>query len=133
VLWELARFGGHLDRVDDPRPPGNARVVALPLRVMLEAVADRPRLVVGLIIDNDLLTVTSTSGAVDVVHGPTDQAPDLVLRTSYDAFLDLGESRLDLEAFATNHLQILEGDEHASTFLELMAAAFAASSQVRET
>lgn len=124
VLWELAQFGAHLDRDDDPRPPGNARVVALPLRVMLEAVADRPRLVVRLFIDDDPLTITSTPEAVDVVHGPTDQSPDVVLRTDYVAFLDLGEGKLELEDFTENHLRILDGAEHASTFFELMVAAF---------
>lgn len=125
VLWELTQFGAHLDRDDNPRPPGNARVVALPLRIMLEAVTERPSLVVRLFIDDDPLTITSTPEAIDVVHGPTDQSPDVVLRTNYVAFLDLGEGKLELEDFATNHLQILEGADHANTFFELMAAAFA--------
>ena len=125
VLWELAQFGSHLDRDYDPRPPGNARVIALPLRVMLEAVADRPVLVVRLIVDDDPLTITSSREAVDVVHGVTDQAPDLVLRTDYVAFLDVGEGVIELDDFATNHLQIVDGAEHAGTFFELMAAAFA--------
>ena len=126
VLWELARFGAHLDRDDDPRPPGNARVIALPLRVLLEAVTDRPALVVQLIIDDDPLTITSSPEAVDVVHGLTVQAPDLVLRTDYVAFLDVGEGELELDDFATNHLQIVDGAEHADAFFELMAAAFSA-------
>ncbi len=124
VLWELAQFGAHLDRIDDPRPPGNTRVVALPLRVMLEAVADRPHLVVRLLIDDDFLTIRSTPAAIEVMHGPTSDTPDLVIRTDYIGFLDLAEGNLALEDFESSHLQILEGAEHANTFLELMVAAF---------
>lgn len=124
ILWELARFGAQLERHDDPRPSGNARVVALPLRVMLEAVADRPGLVVQLAIDDDSLTIVSTATAVDVTHGPTVEAPDLVLRTSYVPFLDVGERRLAVEDFARDHVEVVDGLAHVETFLDLMSAAF---------
>jgi hypothetical protein len=127
ILWELAQFGGRLERDDDPRPPGNARVVALPLRVMLEAVADRPDLVVRLIIDDDDLTVVSSPSDVEVVHGSNERVPDLVLRTSYVSFLDVGEGRLALDDFGAHHVEIRDGARHVDTFFDLMSRAFGAA------
>lgn len=45
LLWELSRFGAQLDPDPDPREPGNLRTIALPLRLIPEAVPDRPDLV----------------------------------------------------------------------------------------
>lgn len=126
LLWELAGFGAQLERVDDPRPPGNARVVALPLRMMLESVTTRPDLVVELRIDDDALTVVSSPTAVDVVHGRVERPPDLVLVTSYDSFLDAGDGRLSLDDFMSEHVEVLDGVDQVGVFADLMRSAFGA-------
>ncbi len=123
VLWELSRFGARLDREPDPREPGNLRTIALPLRLMIEAVTNRPDLVARLLVDDDSFTITATADAVSVDYGETNTSPDLIVRTDYQAFLDAGEGRIPLNQFASEHLEVIDGANRADTFLNLMAAA----------
>lgn len=121
VLWELARFGGELDRDDDPREPGNLRAVALPLRIMLEAGTNRPDTVILLRIDEAEFTITSKASGVDVEWGRTSESVDLIARTNYAAFLDVGEGVLSSQDFALKHLEFEEGSENAGDFYALFA------------
>ena len=123
ILWELSRFGGRLDRDPEPKEPGNFRTIALPLRILLESVPDRPHLIVRLRIDGDTFTVVSTPDAVEVSHGETTDDADLTVKTNYLAFLDLGEGRLSPTDFAARHLEVIEGAEHLETFYTLVSAA----------
>ena len=123
LLWELTRFGGQLDPDPDPREPGNLRTIALPLRLILEAVPDRPKLVARLLVDDDSFTIISTAEDVEVKYRDTSSEPDLVARTDYEGFLDAGEGRISLDEFATRHLEIVDGAAHANAFLMLMGAA----------
>lgn len=123
LLWELTRFGSQLDPDPDPRDPGNLRTIALPLRLILEAVSERPDLVAQLLIDDDTFTIISTADAIRVEYGATDSEPDLVARTDYEGFLEAGEGRIPLDEFATRHLEIIHGAAHADAFLTLMNAA----------
>ena len=123
LLWELAHFGAKLDPDPDPRKPGNLRTIALPLRMMLEGVPDRPDLVARLLVDDDSFTIISTADGVEVDYRNTSIEPDLVARTDYQGFLDAGEGRISLDEFATHHVEIVDGSAHADTFLTLMGAA----------
>ena len=127
VLWELARFGSQLEPDSDLREPGNLRTIALPLRLVLEAVPERPNLVARLLIDGESFTIISTADGVEVEYGDTSSEPDLVVRTGYEAFLDAGEGRISPEEFSTRHLEIVEGAAHADAFLALMSAAMTRS------
>jgi DNA-binding HxlR family transcriptional regulator len=123
VLWELARFGAQLDPDPEPREPGNLRTIALPLRMMLEAVPARPDLVARLLVDDDSFTIISTSDGVRVDYRDTSVEPDLVARTDYQGFLDVGEGRISFDEFAARHLEIVDGAAHTDAFLTLMGAA----------
>jgi DNA-binding HxlR family transcriptional regulator len=123
VLWELARFGAQLDPDPEPREPGNLRTIALPLRMMLEAVPARPDLVARLLVDDDSFTIISTSDGVRVDYRDTSNEPDLVARTDYQGFLDVGEGRISFDEFAARHLEIVDGAAHTDAFLTLMGAA----------
>ncbi len=138
VLWELVRFGSLLDRDPEPRRPGNLRTVALPLRMMLQAVDERPTLLVHLLIDADTLVVRLSPDEVEVLHGSAAEArgmdgdaahgespvqPDLLLRTSYEGFLDLAEGRIGLREFIADHREVLHGDERVADFATVMAKA----------
>ncbi|MDH3681371.1 MAG: helix-turn-helix transcriptional regulator [Acidimicrobiia bacterium] len=123
VLWELSRFGSQLDPDPDPREPGNLRTIALPLRLMLQAVPNRPNLVVRLLVDDDSFTITSSTDDVDVEYGDTSTEPDLTARTDYERFLDAGEGRISPDEFATQYLDIIDGADHTDTFLALIGAA----------
>ena len=123
VLWELARFGAGVARDANPREPGNLRTIALPLRILLESATDRPELRVVLMVSDAEFTIISTPRSVDVQWGRTLEQVDVVARTDYEAFLDLGEGVISIDDFGANHLELVEGEEHASTFFTLMASA----------
>lgn len=123
ILWELARFGGTLDRDPDPREPGNLRTLALPLRIVLESVPDRPALTVRLHVDNDVLTIISTSDAINVRYGDTSPPADAVIQTSYQAFLDVAEGLMPPDDFITHHVEVIDGSHNASAFFALIGAA----------
>lgn len=123
VLWELARFGAGLARDADPREPGNLRTLALPLRILLESVPDRPDLRARLIVDDAEFTITSTVEAVDVEWGRTVESVDVVARTGYEAFLDVGEGVMPVDVFVANHLDFVSGAESAPAFLALIGPA----------
>ena len=127
LLWELARFGSQLDPDPDLREPGNLRLIVLPLRLMLAAVPDRPNLVARLLIDDDSFTIISTTDEVEVKYRDTSTEPDLVVRTTYQGFLDAGEGRISLDEFTTQHIEIIDGAAHAEAFLTLMSAAMTGS------
>ena len=123
ILWDLARFGGALDRAPDPREPGNLRTLALPLRIILESVPDRPDLTVRLHIDDDVITIVSTSATVDVRYGDSSLPADVVIQTSYEAFLDVAEGLMPAEDFIARHVEVIEGAKNAGAFFALMGAA----------
>ena len=125
LLWELSRFGGLLDLAPEPRKPGNLRTIALPLRISLNAVKDRPNLTVRLMIDEETFTVVSSPDGVDVAYGETTTPADLVVRTDYVGFLDVSEGRISLEEFGAEHLEVVEGPEHVGTFAALISEALA--------
>jgi DNA-binding HxlR family transcriptional regulator len=127
VIWELSRFGGLLEPEPDPREPGNLRTIVLPLRIALNGVEDRPNLTVRLLIEDETFTVLSTPDGVDIEYGETNTVADLVIRTDYVGFLDVGEGRISLEEFTAQHLEIVHGPEHIDTFTTLMSAALTAN------
>ena len=99
------------------------RTIALPLRLILEAVPNRPDLVARLLVDDDTFTIISTADTIRVEYGATTSDPDLVARTDYEGFLEAGEGRISLEEFTARHLEIVDGAAHADAFLTLMGAA----------
>jgi hypothetical protein len=58
-----------------------------------------------------------------VEYGETTAPANLVIRTSYVAFLAVGEGRMSWKEFADQHLEVVEGQEHIGTFAALMSAA----------
>jgi DNA-binding HxlR family transcriptional regulator len=123
LLWELARFGTQIDPDPDPREPGNLRTMAVPLRMLLGAVPDRPNLVARLFVDDDSFTIISTPDSVEINYRDTLTEPDIVVRIGYQGFLDASEGRIPFDEFATRHLEIIDGATHADSFLTLITAA----------
>jgi hypothetical protein len=111
-------------RVDpDPREPGNLRTLALPLKIILESVPDRPDLTVQLHIDDDVFTIVSTRANLEVRYGDTSEPADLVVRTGYEAFLDVSDGSLPFEDFTTRHVEVIQGSQNVDAFYNLMRAA----------
>lgn len=123
VLWELARFGAGSDREEHPREPGNLRTIALPLRILLESVADRPELSVRLVVDDSEFTIVATRDDVDVEWGRTVDHVDIVVGTGYQAFLDVAEGTMTPDDFIADHIDVRRGAEHTAAFLALFGPA----------
>lgn len=123
LLWELTRFGSGLERDPDPKEPGNLRTLVLPLRILLEAAADRPELRARIEIDTAEVTIVSSPREATVEWGRTTDPVDIVARTNYEAFLDLSEGVVSLPDFAHHHLEIVAGTEYGPQLLALFEAA----------
>jgi DNA-binding HxlR family transcriptional regulator len=123
ILWELARFGGVLDRAPDPREPGNLRTMVLPLKVLLGAVPDRPDLTVRLHIDDDVMTIVSTRDSLEVRYGDASLPADLVVQTGYESFLDVAEGLVPAKEFIARHVEVIDGSDNAGAFFALIGAA----------
>ncbi len=126
LLWELSQFGAELEPEPDPRRPGNLRTIALPLRIALNSVTDRPELTIRLLIDDETFTIVSSVDGVDVQYGESSTPADLIIRTTYAHFLAVGEGRMSLKEFGAKHLEVVEGPKHLGAFASLMNAARAA-------
>lgn len=126
VLWELVRFGSLMDRGTDLKHPGNHRTIALPLRMMLLAVEERPTLNVWLTVDGEPFSVIASPENVEVRLRKPDDDPDAVdleLETTYEGFLDLAERRINLDEFAKKHRTIVRGEANLEVFAKMMAEA----------
>ena len=86
---------------------------------------DRPDLTARLHIDNDVITIVSTPATIDVRYGETSLPADVVLRTSYEAFLDVAEGLMPAADFITRHVEVIEGAQNAGAFFALLGAAIA--------
>ncbi len=123
VLWELVRLGATIDPDPDRQDPGNLRALALPLRLMLSAVEDRPTMVVRLHVDDEVFTIDSDPDRVDVDYGTTDDQPDLVIRVGYEPFIAAAEGQIPLDRFQREHVDVIEGADRLADFAALMAPA----------
>jgi hypothetical protein len=126
LLWELVRFGSTIDPDPEIRQPGNLRTLALPLRMMLELVADRPAFVTRLVVDDDSFMIRSTPDAVEVVYGDSTSPVDEEVETSYEPFLGLAEGRLAPEDFMAHHVRVVSRVERAPELFEVLGRAMAA-------
>lgn len=126
ILWELARFGLLLDPEPKPRPPGNLRSVALPLRFALEAVDDRPELSVRMTVDDEPFSIRSSSHAVVVDYGDTfDSAePDIELAVGYEPLLALLERQVEPDDFAAEYLLVTTGASRLPEFRTMLLEGF---------
>ncbi|MFT5564939.1 MAG: hypothetical protein ACI970_001676 [Myxococcota bacterium] len=93
--------------------------------MVLEAVPDRPDLIVRLHVDDNVMTIISTRITLQVRYGDSSVPANVVLQTSYEALLDLAEGLMAPDEFAAHHVEIIEGPHHAGAFFELMGAAIA--------
>ncbi len=122
VLWELARFGLHLDVDPEPRPAGNLRTVVVPLRVRLAETTDRPDLTATLDVDGERFTIHSTPSESAVLYNDERGIDtDVVVRTTYEDLLDFAAS-----GGLSGGLEVVSGSDRAPELLDLLTRAFAA-------
>lgn len=128
LILELSNLGQLFDPPPEPRQPGNLRTVYLPLRATLRAAPVWPELRARLVIDHESFTVHSTPSDLTVHYNDDNSTTDTVMSTSYEAIMALSDGHLTLDQFI-EQLEILEGPEHAATFLELFRSGAMARSE----
>ncbi len=120
LLWELAQLGLEFDADPEPRPAGNLRNVALPLRIRLEDTDNRPELTALLDVDGEHFTIVSSPDHVEVLYNDDSLDADVTVRTSIEALLDFGSGDASPEAF-----HITDGEDRAAALVDLFSRAFA--------
>lgn len=126
LLFDLARIGGQLMPVAEPKRPGNLRTIAVTLAAALErALPGDANLSATLEVDGEPFAITAADGAVSVVSG-TASNTDLHLSSSYTALLQAAAGVLPLNTFATDHAQLSGGTkEQQNALLQALGAAMA--------
>ena len=119
LLWELAQLGLEFDADPEPRPAGNLRNVALPLRIRLEDTDNRPELTALLNVDGEHFTIVSSPDHVEVLYNDDSLDPDVTVQTSIEALLDFGSGNASPEAF-----EITDGKDRAAALIDLFSRAF---------
>jgi DNA-binding HxlR family transcriptional regulator len=120
LLWELAQLGHEFDADPEPRPAGNLRNIALPLRIRLEDTDNRPELTALLDVDGEHFTIVSSPEHVDVLYNDDSLNADTTMQTSIKALLDFSSGNASPDAF-----QITDGHEQAAVLIDLLSRAFA--------
>ena len=118
LILELASLGQLFDPPPEPKPPGNLRMVYLPLQATLRAAPVWPELRARLVVDDESFTIRSSPSSLTVHYNDVDTPADIVLSTSYDAIMAVSNGEVTLDQFL-DELEIVEGPESAPAFLEL--------------
>ena len=126
LLFELARFGGRLTPVPEPKKPGNLRTIAVTLAAALDRVIDPDlRAEAQLSVEGEPYAVSISDGRADVRQGENPDAA-LFLTTSYHALLQVAAGHMSFDDFASQHADIKAPDDTAkAVFLARIKAAMA--------
>lgn len=121
VLFELSRLGTRFPADEEPRPPGNLRLVAVTLKEALSRVPDDSELHVELRIDGEPLDIHAHQGRVRVHYRPATE-PQAVISVPYEPMIAYGDGRIAPEAFG--QFITVDGDaEVAGRFLQRLERA----------
>lgn len=125
LLFELARVGARFPPDDEAKPTGLRRIAVTLQEALRRVVPPEAHLRLGLLVDDEGFEVTIADGDVDVRYQqPTDA--DLTIATSYEPLVDVGDGSLDLEAFLTDHAEVVAGDhDRVDEVAELLGRALA--------
>lgn len=126
LLFELARFGGRLEPVPEPKKPGNLRTIAVTLAAALDRVIDPDlRAEAQLSVEGETYSISIADGRADVHQGDNPNAM-LFLTTTYRALLQVAAGQILFEAFVSDHAEIDAPDDAAkAVFLARIEAAMA--------
>ncbi len=126
ILFDLALIGGHFPPEGETVDPGNLRTIAVTLGTACQrAVSDDMEFEASIIVDGEAFVLTVRDGNAEMLYQAASK-PDLVLTTTYQAMLALGEGEMDLEEFSTTHAQMDVKTPHTvDTFMRLMTGALA--------
>lgn len=126
LLFDLARIGGQLSPVENPKRPGNLRTIAVTLAAALERADTGGTDFRGqLAIDGEVFSIAIKDNTVSVLAGE-DTAASITMATSYAALMAASTNALPLEQFVAAHVQFSGGSPaDKERMVALMGAAMA--------
>lgn len=126
LLFELARIGGRLAPVPEPKKPGNLRTIAVTFAAALDRVIDPDlRAEAQMSVDGETYAISIADGRANVRQGENTNAV-LFLTTTYHALLQAAAGQMSFENFVSDHAEIEAPDEASkAVFLERVKAAMA--------
>jgi len=126
IVFDLALFGGHFPPEGETVDPGNLRTIAVTLGTACQrAVTDDLDFEASMIVDGEPFALSARGGkAVMLYQAAAD--PDVVLETTYEALLAVGEGEMDLTEFSQKHARIeVRTPGKDAEFIKLITAALA--------
>ena len=106
LLFELARFGGHMPRPSIVRKPGNLRTIAVSLGTACKRSAGPDHnFAATLMIDGEAFRMVARSGDANILAGAA-ETPDVIMSTSYEAIMALADGDMAREEFVSNHVSL---------------------------
>ncbi len=106
LLFELARFGGHMPRPSIVRKPGNLRTIAVSLGTACKMSAGPDHnFAATLMIDGEAFRMVARSGDANILAGAA-ETPDVIMSTTYDAIMALADGDMAQEEFISNHVTL---------------------------
>ena len=124
LLFELAMFGGRFQPDEEPRRPGNLRMIVLPMRTAIRRVVTPDvRFEAELNVDGERITLDVGDGSVEMRYAPA-KSPDVVMTTSYEPMIATADGEMPMDHFLRNHVQIITHTPNKDVeFMTLLGAA----------
>ena len=126
ILFELARLGGHLTPVPEPKRPGNLRTVAVTFSAALDRVIPPDlQAEAELTVEGEAFTIRIADGRATVTAGAHPDAP-LKISTTYQALVRAASGDMPFDTFIADHAEVCAPDDAArDVFLSRVQAAMA--------
>ena len=124
MLFELAMFGGRFKPDEEPRQPGNFRMIVLTMRTALRRVVTPDvQFEAELNMDGERMTIIVGDGSVEMRYAPSN-SPDVVMTTSYEPMMATGDGEMSMDHYLKNHVQIIAHTANKDVeFMSLLGAA----------
>lgn len=126
ILFDLALFGGQFQPESEPSDPGNLRTIAVTLGTACQrVVTDDLDFEASMIVDGEQFALSARGGKATMLYQAA-TSPDVVLETTYEAMLSVGEGEMTLAEFSQNHARIdVKTPGKDAEFTKLISAALA--------
>ena len=106
ILFDLALFGGQFPPETETVEPGNRRLIAVTFGTASQRVVTEDLdFEASMIIDGEPFVLSVKHGKAEMLYQQAAK-PDVILETTYDALLSLGEGEMDQGEFFQHHSRI---------------------------
>ncbi len=106
ILFEFAQFGSAFPLPEEPKRPGNLRLIVVPLGTAIDrTVTADDNFLLSLIVDKEAFSIRVKNGSSEMLY-QRQPDPDMTIKTSYESLIAVAEGENDLADFSQNHASI---------------------------